>query len=107
VSGNEPILTPAHLIELISLEQAGYLYILEMNGILVDRRLAEGLPASETSTSGSPSRGRTRGEFSCLTGAVPEAFGFQLEALRNLLDAGVPCHPAVMLSFSPLTPLRG
>ncbi len=35
-----------------------------------------------------------------LTGAKPEAFNLQLKALKNLLDYGVSCHPAVMLSFS-------
>ena len=39
-------------------------------------------------------------EFSKLTGAIPEAFELQLKALENLLDYGVDCHPAVMLSFS-------
>jgi uncharacterized Fe-S cluster-containing radical SAM superfamily protein len=44
VSGNEPTLAPDHLINLISLvEGAGYLFILETNGILIDRRLAERL----------------------------------------------------------------
>jgi uncharacterized Fe-S cluster-containing radical SAM superfamily protein len=47
-------------------------------------------------------QGDKRGEFSLLTGAAPEAFDRQLDALRNLLDAGVSCHPAVMLSFSPV-----
>jgi uncharacterized Fe-S cluster-containing radical SAM superfamily protein len=32
---------------------------------------------------------------------VPEAFDLQLRALENLIDDGVSCHPAVMLSFSP------
>jgi len=39
-------------------------------------------------------------EYSILTEAIPESFNLQLEALKNLLDAGVSCHPAVMLSFT-------
>jgi uncharacterized Fe-S cluster-containing radical SAM superfamily protein len=35
-----------------------------------------------------------------LTGADPSGFKLQLNALRNLLKAGVSCHPAIMTSFS-------
>ena len=102
VSGNEPTLAPDHLINLISLvEGAGYLFILETNGILIDRRLAERLARLGNVHVRVSLKGTDEREFSRLTGAVPEAFGLQLGALRNLLDAGVPCHPAVMLSFSP------
>ncbi|TDA31245.1 MAG: molybdenum cofactor biosynthesis protein MoaA, partial [Hadesarchaea archaeon] len=46
-------------------------------------------------------KGTNPQEFSRLTGAKPEAFELALKALKNLLDQGVSCHPAVMLSFSP------
>lgn len=45
-------------------------------------------------------KGTTLDEFSKLTGAKPEAFEYQLKALENLLNYGISCHPAVMLSFS-------
>jgi uncharacterized Fe-S cluster-containing radical SAM superfamily protein len=35
-----------------------------------------------------------------LTGAGPEGFNLQLDALRRLVDAHVICHPSVMASFS-------
>ena len=35
-----------------------------------------------------------------VTGAMPESFKLQLDALSNLKDADVSCHPAVMVSFS-------
>ena len=38
-------------------------------------------------------------EFHRLTGAKPEAFNLQLEALKNLLNAGVSFNPALMMSF--------
>ena len=41
-----------------------------------------------------------------LTGAVSKAFGLQLEALKNLLDAEVSFHPALMMSFSSTTGIR-
>ncbi|MBO3758077.1 MAG: molybdenum cofactor biosynthesis protein MoaA, partial [Candidatus Brockarchaeota archaeon] len=34
------------------------------------------------------------------TGADPNAFNFQINALKNLLEYEVSCHPAIMLSFS-------
>lgn len=40
-------------------------------------------------------------QFSQLTGGKPEAFELQLAALRNLLEAGVSCHAAVMQEFAP------
>ena len=35
-----------------------------------------------------------------LTGAKPDGFKLQLKALQNLLNAGVSCHPSIMVSFS-------
>ena len=45
-------------------------------------------------------KGCTEEEFARLTGADPSGFRLQLAALKNLLQAGVSSHPAVMLSFS-------
>jgi uncharacterized Fe-S cluster-containing radical SAM superfamily protein len=45
-------------------------------------------------------KGASEDEFSRLTGAVPDAFSLQLQALANLADAGVKVHPACMVSFS-------
>ena len=35
-----------------------------------------------------------------LTGAIPEGFQLQLQALENLARFGVNVHPALMISFS-------
>lgn len=45
-------------------------------------------------------KGCTPGDFSKLTGAEPDGFKLQTEALRKLVNAGVSCHPSVMASFS-------
>jgi uncharacterized Fe-S cluster-containing radical SAM superfamily protein len=45
-------------------------------------------------------KGCTEDEFSRLTGAEASAFALQLRALENLLEAGVGCYPAVVVSFS-------
>lgn len=80
--------------------RARYKFILESNGILIDSEYAKRLSEFKRVHVRISLKGTNREEFSLLTGAVPEAFDLQLGALRNLLDADVSCHPAVMLSFS-------
>jgi len=104
VSGNEPTIGREHLIKLLELvEESGkYLFILETNGILIgyDKSYAKDLSKFECVHVRVSIKGCTPQEFSMLTGATPESFEYQLQALKNLLDYGVECHPAVMLSFS-------
>jgi len=102
VSGNEPTIGRGHLFKLLELiDQTQYKFILESNGILIDSDYAKQLSKFKCVHVRISIKGTNREEFSLLTKAVPDAFDLQLNALRNLLDAGVPCHPAVMLSFSP------
>jgi len=104
VSGNEPTLGREHLLRLLELveESKRYLFILETNGILIghDPSYARDLARFSRVHVRVSLKGASPEEFSRLTGAHPEAFNLQLKALENLVDAGVPCHPAVMLSFS-------
>lgn len=104
VSGNEPTLGRDHLLSLLDLvEEAGrYTFILETNGILIghDASYARDLAKYRCIHVRVSLKGASREEFTRLTGAIPEAFDLQLKALENLLKEGVPCHPAVMLSFS-------
>jgi uncharacterized Fe-S cluster-containing radical SAM superfamily protein len=51
-------------------------------------------------------KGTDAEEFSALTGAAPSGFALQLLALEHLAEAGVDCHPAVMVSFSPREKVR-
>jgi uncharacterized Fe-S cluster-containing radical SAM superfamily protein len=102
VSGNEPTIGREHLLGLLELvDQTRYRFILESNGVLIDEGYAEQLSKFIHVHVRISVKGTNREEFSLLTGAIPEAFDLQLGALRNLLDAGASCHPAVMLSFSP------
>lgn len=104
VSGNEPTIGKEHLLNLLELiDQTHYKFILETNGILIghDPEYARQLSRFKCVHVRVSIKGTDPQEFSRLTGAVPEAFDLQLRALDNLLAAGVPCHPAVMLSFSP------
>ncbi|MEM3736732.1 MAG: radical SAM protein [Candidatus Bathyarchaeia archaeon] len=101
VSGNEPTIGRRHLLELLELiDRTHYEFILESNGILIDFEFARQLSKFKHLHVRISIKGTTREEFSLLTGAAPEAFDLQLNALKNLLDASVQCHPAVMLSFS-------
>ncbi|MEM4699875.1 MAG: radical SAM protein [Candidatus Nezhaarchaeales archaeon] len=104
VSGNEPTLGREHLLSLLELvEESGrYLFILETNGILIghDPSYAKELSKFSRVHVRVSLKGAGPEEFSRLTGAVPDGFWLQLRALEALVDHGVPCHPAVMLSFS-------
>ncbi len=104
VSGNEPTIGREHLLRLLELVEASgkYLFILETNGILIgyDKSYARDLSKFTRVHVRVSIKGTSPEEFSKLTGAKPEAFELQLKALKNLLDYGVRCHPAVMLSFS-------
>lgn len=102
VSGNEPTIGREHLFRLLELvDQTHYKFILESNGILIDSEYARQLAKYKCLHVRISIKGTNQKEFSLLTNAVPEAFDLQLNALKNLLDAGVSSHPAVMLSFSP------
>ncbi|MEM3606377.1 MAG: radical SAM protein [Candidatus Bathyarchaeia archaeon] len=101
ISGNEPTIGKTHLFELLELiEQTKYKFILESNGILIDLKYAKQLSKFKCVHVRISLKGTNSKEFSLLTNALPEAFNLQLNALKNLLDEGVSCHPAIMLSFS-------
>ncbi|MCD6248259.1 MAG: radical SAM protein [Hadesarchaea archaeon] len=101
VSGNEPTIGREHLLRLLELaDETRYTFILESNGALIDRDLAKKLSGFEHLHVRVSLKGTNPEEFSHLTGAIPEGFNLQLRGLGNLVDAGVPCHAAVMVSFS-------
>lgn len=110
VSGGEPAIGRAHLLRLLDEIDSlkGYTFILETNGILIghDSSYAEDLSKYGCLHARVSLKGCDEEDFSALTGAAPEGFRLQLEALSNLLDAGVECHPAVMASFSPPSKLE-
>jgi uncharacterized Fe-S cluster-containing radical SAM superfamily protein len=102
LSGNEPTLSRAHLVSLLGLLPQDIMFILETNGILLghDRSYAAELAPFANLHVRVSIKGCTESEFSILTGAEPAAFALQLRALEHLMEAGVECHPAVMVSFS-------
>lgn len=110
VSGNEPTIGKQHLLRLLGLvERTNYSFILETNGVLLgaDASYAQELAGFENLHVRVSLKGCDAEQFSLLTGAKPEAFELQLAALRNILDAGVNCHPAIMQEFAPREKLEG
>ena len=103
LSGNEPTLGMTHLLEVLSHMPKELAFILETNGIILgaEAQWAKELAAFPQVFTRVSLKGCTPEEFSHLTGAVPEGFALQLQALEHLLAAGIDCHAAVMVSFSP------
>lgn len=110
ISGNEPTICRDHLLLVLkNLEAAGVRFILETNGIMIgaDNSYALDLARFKDFLHVRVSiKGANATEFAALTGATANSFELQIQALKNLVAAGVSCHPAVMVSFSRLESLR-
>jgi uncharacterized Fe-S cluster-containing radical SAM superfamily protein len=102
ISGNEPTLARDHLLGVLSKIPPDLLFILETNGILIgyDSSYARDLSRFGNLYIRVSLKGTTEEEFSRLTGANPDGFGLQMQALKNLTQHNVTAHPAVMVSFS-------
>jgi len=104
LSGGEPTIGRRHLLSVLSeVEQAArFRFILETNGILLgaDPSYCRDLAAFRCLHVRVSLKGAIEEEFEQLTGAKGDGFALQINALRNLRDAGVSNHPAVMSSFS-------
>lgn len=103
ISGNEPTIGREHLIEVLARIPKDLLFILETNGILLGAGpdYAEDLSRFPNLHVRVSLKGTCEDEFSRLSGAIPEGFQWQLNALENLLRQKVSVHPACMTSFSP------
>ena len=104
LSGGEPTIGRSHLLSVLTEieKQCRFRFILETNGILLgaDPGYCTELAVFRCLHVRVSFKGSCEDEFENLTGANGTGFEHQLEALRNLRDAGVSCHPAVMSSFS-------
>jgi uncharacterized Fe-S cluster-containing radical SAM superfamily protein len=103
LSGGEPTLGKEHLLRLLELlDNMGYVFILETNGIPLayDEDFASQLSRRKSVHVRVSLKGCSESEFAMLTGAMPENFNLQLKALEKLVEHGVSCHPSVMASFS-------
>ena len=102
ISGNEPTIGREHLIEVLARIPKDLRFILETNGILLGAGpdYAEDLSRFPNLHVRVSLKGTCEDEFSRLSGAIPEGFQWQLNALENLLRQKVSVHPACMTSFS-------
>ena len=102
ISGNEPTLARDHLLEVLSLIPENHLFILETNGILLghDLSYATDLAKFKNLHVRVSINGCSEEDFENLTGYDRRGFCWQLQALENLWQAGVACHPSVMTSLS-------
>ncbi|UCG35645.1 MAG: radical SAM protein [Candidatus Omnitrophota bacterium] len=107
ISGNEPTIGKAHLFEVLKLiDTTPYRFILETNGTLIDKDYAEELAKFKNLHVRVSIKGTNPQEFSRLSGAYPESYQLQLNALKNLSEERVSFHPAIMLSFSTLQDIK-
>jgi uncharacterized Fe-S cluster-containing radical SAM superfamily protein len=102
ISGNEPTICRVHLTKVLALIPKDFLFILETNGILIgsDPSYAEELSRFGNLHVRVSLKGTCAEEFSQLTGAAPQGFDLQLQALKHLMKFGVRTHPSCMTSFS-------
>ncbi|MGC8973086.1 MAG: radical SAM protein [Thermoproteus sp.] len=104
ISGGEPNIAPRHLLAVLKSVPESYTFIVETNGILIDRGLARELAGFPNVVVRVSIKGATPEEFSAITMSPPQYFYRQLDALRNLVEAGmVPCrdvYAAAMIGFS-------
>lgn len=111
ISGNEPTIGREHLLATLKefTRCSDARFILETNGILLgsDPSYAREVARFDNVHVRVSLKGCDAEQFSELTGAKPEAFELQLEALRNLLNFGGSCHAAVMEEFAPEERFRG
>jgi uncharacterized Fe-S cluster-containing radical SAM superfamily protein len=102
ISGNEPTLHRSHLLKILKLIPQEFQFILETNGILIghDPSYAKDLSRYPHLYVRVSLKGATPEDFTRLTQANPEGFGYPLKALEYLVDEGVDCFPAVIANFS-------
>lgn len=99
VSGGEPTICPEHLLELLENVQKTYLFILETNGILLDKDLTSSLASFPNLHVRVSIKGCKPETFSRLTGASPRLFSRQIRAVENLADADVSHHVSIVHQF--------
>ncbi len=103
LSGGEPTIGRSHLLALLELLPSDISLILETNGTLIDRDYADELSKFGNIHVRVSLKGATPEEFERLTLRGGEGFYLQMNALRNLINAGVSVHPAII----DLTPVSG
>ena len=97
ISGGEPTLCKEHLLGLLELvENINYLFILETNGLLIDKEYARDLSKFKNIHVRVSLKAGTLKGFQHRTGALAEFYELPYRAIINLLDNNVSMHAASM-----------
>jgi len=96
ISGGEPTIGKEHLLELLNLIPKNLTVILETNGTLIDRNYAHELSPFENLHVMVSLKGTTPEEFQKITLCDKSGFFLQINALKNLIDAGISANPAII-----------
>jgi uncharacterized Fe-S cluster-containing radical SAM superfamily protein len=101
ISGGEPTIGKKHLFDVLKNIPEEFSFILETNGILLgyDEDYVKELSKFKNLYVRISLKGCTPQEFSKLTGAKPDAFKLQLQALKNCIEHKIPCHAALMIDL--------
>ncbi|MEM5773079.1 MAG: radical SAM protein [Candidatus Aenigmatarchaeota archaeon] len=101
ITGNEPTISREHLISVLEEIPKNLTFILETNGILLgaDESYVKDLKKFENLYVRISLKGCDEVDFSRLTGAKPEEFKLQLQALEYCLANDIPCHPAILIDL--------
>ncbi len=109
LSGNEPTIGREHLISLSrEIQETGLQFVLETNGIILGAEISfvEELQDFDNIHVRVSLKGCNRELFSRITGAEPGGFELQIQCLRNLVDYGIECHPAVVADLATRKQMR-
>ena len=97
ITGNEPTLCQEHLIEVLEYIPDNLLFILETNGILLDKHYVEALkPFKHRLHVRVSLKGVTEDQFETITGMDGDFIKYQFQALQHLTAAGFSCNAAIM-----------
>ncbi|NVM30631.1 MAG: radical SAM protein [Candidatus Helarchaeota archaeon] len=101
VSGGEPTIGEEHLIALLSsLDDFPYPFILETNGMLLSQEsYVKNLVNFNNLYVRVALKAATPEIFSKVTGAVPAAYHYPLQALNLLIQNEIPCHASIIIDF--------
>ncbi|MFX1298467.1 MAG: radical SAM protein [Promethearchaeota archaeon] len=101
ISGGEPTIGEAHLIALLKyVDEYPYEFILETNGILLSNEdYTKQLDKFNKLHVRVALKAGTPETFSKVTGAIPKAYYYPLDALRLLIEYEVSCHASIIINF--------
>jgi len=97
ISGGEPTLCKNHLLGLLELvENINYLFILETNGLLINKEFAKELSEFKNIHVRVSLKAGTPEGFQKRTGALAKFYELPYRSIKNLLDNNVSMHVASM-----------